>query len=127
LLLRLLAAGWDCALPAVPAPGAALAFRRWRPDHDLVAGGYGIPEPPPSAPPLRPAALLVPLLAFDRAGHRLGQGAGHYDRTLAELRAAGPLLALGLAFAVQEEPALPAEPHDQRLDWIVTEAGALKV
>ena len=126
LLHQLRNAGWRCALPVVTAPALPLTFRLWRPDDGLVAGHYGIPEPPPSAAPCRPAVVLVPLVAFDRAGHRLGQGAGHYDRTLAALRASGPVLAIGLAFAVQEEPALPVEPHDQPLDWIVTEAGALR-
>ncbi len=128
LLLGLSAAGWALALPVVTAPDAPLAFRSWRPDDLLVAGGYGIPEPAPSAPLVRPAVVLVPLLAFDRAGHRLGQGAGHYDRTLAALRMPGsaPVLAVGLAFAAQEVPAVPASVHDQRLDWIVTEQGAIR-
>ena len=121
------AAGWDCALPVVVGAAAPLRFRRWRPGEPLVAGGGGIPEPASSAPEVSPSVVLVPLVAFDRAGRRLGQGAGHYDRTLAVLRARAPVLVVGLAFAVQEEPALPAAPHDQPLDWIVTEQGAHRV
>jgi 5-formyltetrahydrofolate cyclo-ligase len=121
------AAGWGCALPVVAGAAGSLRFRRWQPGAPLAAGAWGIPEPVVSAPEVRPTVVLVPLLAFDRAGHRLGQGGGHYDRTLALLRARASVLAVGLAFALQEEPALPAAPHDQPLDWVVTEVGALRV
>ncbi len=127
LLHRLGAVGWDCALPVVVDAGGALRFRRWRPGDPLPVGAYGMPEPSALAPEVRPGLVLVPMLAFDRAGHRLGQGGGHYDRTLAQLRTRASVLAVGLAFAAQEEPALPVEPHDQPLDWIVTEKGAIRV
>lgn len=76
---------------------------------------------------LRPSLLLVPMLAFDRHGHRLGYGAGYYDRTLDGLRANGAVLAVGVAFAAQEMPAVPVDRHDERLDWIVTERETLRI
>ena len=124
LLSALHARGHACALPVVDGP-RPLVFREWRPGQALGAGAHGIPVPPATAPELAPRVLCVPLLAFDRAGHRLGYGGGHYDRTLAGLRADGPVLAVGIAFADQEEASLPAEDHDQRLDWVVTEADAI--
>ncbi len=73
---------------------------------------------------MTPEVLLVPMLAFDRSGYRLGYGGGYYDRTLAALRAAGRVLAVGIAYAAQEVPSVPHGPRDERLDWIATDAGA---
>jgi 5-formyltetrahydrofolate cyclo-ligase len=81
-----------------------------------------IPEPAPEAGDVEPDMLFIPLSAFDRRGHRIGYGAGHYDRTLAGLRARGPILAVGVAYSVCEVEAVPNEPHDQRLDYILTES-----
>jgi 5-formyltetrahydrofolate cyclo-ligase len=78
-------------------------------------------EPSPQSEVVEPDVVLVPLAAFDRAGHRIGYGAGHYDRTLAQLRASKPVVAIGLAFAVQEIEAVPALPHDVGLDYVLTE------
>jgi 5-formyltetrahydrofolate cyclo-ligase len=116
--------GHAVALPVVAGPERLLAFRRWRPGDALAAGAFGLSEPQPQAPAVTPQALIVPLLAFDRAGYRLGYGRGYYDRTLQALRAAGPVLAVGVAFAAQEVAELPRDGFDQRLDWIVTERGA---
>lgn len=127
LLAALHQRGFSCALPVVDRRGGPLVFRGWEPDMALVDGAYGIKEPPPSAPAVVPSILLVPLLAFDRAGHRLGSGGGYYDRTLAALREDGKIVAVGVGFAAQEVACLPAEIHDQRLDWIVTEKGAIKI
>jgi 5-formyltetrahydrofolate cyclo-ligase len=80
-----------------------------------------IPEPRREAPAVDPDLLFVPLLAFDRRGHRIGYGAGHYDRTLKRLRAAGPIHAVGVAYSVCEVAAVPDEPHDEPLDFILTE------
>jgi 5-formyltetrahydrofolate cyclo-ligase len=127
LLGALAAAGWRCALPVVAAATEPLGFRLWRPGESLRPGALGIPEPEASAAMVVPRVLLVPVLAFDRAGRRLGQGAGYYDRTLEALRALParrPVLALGLAYAAQELPTLPVGSHDQPLDWIVTEIEA---
>jgi 5-formyltetrahydrofolate cyclo-ligase len=87
---------------------------------DLVPGPLRIPQPRADAPEVTPRLLLVPLIAATRTGLRLGQGGGYYDRTLARLRAAAPTIAIGLAWDVQLTDHLPAEPHDQRLDWIAT-------
>jgi len=112
---------FDVALPVVVRRGQPLLFRRWRPGDALVPGGFGTSVPAPQAEELRPAVLLVPLLAFDRAGYRLGYGGGFYDRTLALLRGEGSVTAIGVAFAAQEVEAVPRDHFDQRLDYVVTE------
>lgn len=123
LLQRLGAGGWTLALPAI-AGAAPLIFRRWRFGDPLVRGERGIMEPAAGGEALRPSVLLIPLLAFDARGVRLGLGGGHYDRTLDALRRQGPVTAIGLAFDSQEMSHLPHGPHDQRLDWILTPSGA---
>jgi 5-formyltetrahydrofolate cyclo-ligase len=128
LVRRLAAIGAPTCLPCVVRRGEPLAFRRWLPDDPLRNVAFGLSEPLPAAAPVTPSVLLVPMLAFDRAGHRLGYGGGFYDRTLAALRAADPAtVAVGVAFAGQVRDAVPVGPHDQPLDWIVTEAGVLEV
>ena len=121
-LMRTLAAkGVRLALPAVMARGKSLAFRAWSPGDRLTLGPLGILEPSPAAAELVPDIVLVPLAAFDRAGHRIGYGAGHYDFTLAHLRKAKTIAAIGLAFAAQQIPDVPAAAHDVRLDLVLTE------
>jgi 5-formyltetrahydrofolate cyclo-ligase len=121
-LLRALAAeGARLALPAVMARGKSLAFRAWSPDDRLMLGPLGIPEPSPAAAEVIPDIMLVPLAAFDRAGHRIGYGAGHYDFTLAHLRKTKAIAAIGLAFAAQEIALVPALQHDVALDYVLTE------
>lgn len=127
LMTRIAAAGATLCLPDVGAEDAPLEFRRWAPDDGLTTGRYGIAVPEPDAEVLVPDLLLVPLLAFDRTGQRLGYGGGYYDRTIARLRAQGDVLAVGLAFSGQVRDDLPVEPHDVRLDWIVTESAAQPV
>lgn len=125
LLLRLRAHGADLLLPRIGVHGGLPEFLPWRPDAPLTPDAYGVPAPAPAAgAPQQPRLLLVPLLAFDRSGGRLGQGGGHYDRVLAQLQPQGAL-AVGLAYAAQELPAVPREPHDQTLDWVVTEREAI--
>ncbi len=121
ILSALAARGQRLCLPVVVEPGAALVFRGWRPDTALEPAAFGTQVPGPDCPVLEPDVLLVPLLAFDRRGHRLGYGGGFYDRTLAGLRACRPVLAIGLAFAAQEVDEVPVEAGDQPLDRIVTE------
>jgi len=110
------------ALPVVVGPEMPLEFRHWTPDSAMVTSGFGIAEPGLENPPLRPDIALVPLLAFDASGYRLGYGAGHYDRTLRQLRDDGlPVVAVGFGFAGQEVAAVPHDGYDERLDLMVTE------
>jgi 5-formyltetrahydrofolate cyclo-ligase len=118
---KLAEAGAKLALPAVLARGKSLAFRAWLPDDRLMLGPLGILEPSPAAAELVPDIMLVPLAAFDAAGHRIGYGAGHYDYTLAHLRKTKAITAIGVAFAVQQIKAVPALPHDVALDFVLTE------
>jgi 5-formyltetrahydrofolate cyclo-ligase len=121
-LMRMLAAnGVRLALPAVMARGKTLAFRKWSPDDRLMMGPLGILEPSPAATEVVPDIMLVPLAAFDRSGHRIGYGAGHYDYTLAHLHKAKAIIAIGIAFAAQEIAAVPALSHDVALDYVLTE------
>jgi 5-formyltetrahydrofolate cyclo-ligase len=121
LLRRLEAAGARLALPAVIGRGQALAMRAYETGASLVAGVWGIREPPADAPDLLPDVVIVPLLAFDRRGHRLGYGVGYYDRTIPALRASKPVVAVGIAFAEQEIAEVPITAHDARLDVVLTE------
>jgi 5-formyltetrahydrofolate cyclo-ligase len=125
LLAALAERGHRLALPAIRAAGQPLDFRAWRPGDALRPAGFGTQEPLPEAEILQPSLLLVPLLAFDPAGYRLGYGGGFYDRSLALLRGAGDILAVGLAFAAQQVAAVPREATDQSLDLLVTERGVL--
>lgn len=124
-LVRLARLGWDCALPVTPPQGQPLGFRRWRDGDAMVPGRFGTSEPGPEAAILQPSVLIVPLLAFDRRGGRIGYGAGYYDRTIQALRARGGTLAVGVAYALQEVPQVPVNDEDAPLDWVVTEEGAI--
>jgi 5-formyltetrahydrofolate cyclo-ligase len=121
LMRALTAQGLRLALPVIAARDRPLSFRAWSSDDRLARGPFGILEPLPEATELIPDIVLVPLAAFDRQGHRIGYGAGHYDRTLAALRAVRDLVAIGMAFAAQEIAAVPMEPHDVALDYVLTE------
>jgi 5-formyltetrahydrofolate cyclo-ligase len=120
LLDKLGAHGIAAALPVMQGRGAPLCFRLWKKSAPLGEAKWGIKEPLPG-PEVFPDLLFVPLLGFDRAGHRLGYGAGFYDRTLARLRAMQPVTAVGVGYAVQELPALPSESYDEKLDFVLTE------
>lgn len=109
-------------VPVIIAAGQALRFREWTPGCALIRGEFGAMIPAEGAW-IEPEVLIVPLVAFDARGFRLGYGGGFYDRTLEGLRARRPTLAVGFAFAAQELPEVPIEPTDQRLDAVVTEAG----
>jgi 5-formyltetrahydrofolate cyclo-ligase len=109
-------------VPVIVGRALPLEFREWRPGARMRPGPFGALVPAAGAV-LVPMVLIVPLLAFDRRGFRLGYGGGYYDRTLERLRAVGPVTAIGLAFAAQEVAAVPVEPVDQPLDLIVTEDG----
>jgi 5-formyltetrahydrofolate cyclo-ligase len=124
ILRGLLKRGQTVALSQIRHP--RLSWREWRPGDVLIKGGFGVREPGPDAPECFPRALLVPLAAFDRQGHRIGYGKGHFDRSIAALSEMHPLITIGLAFSVQEMASVPAEDHDRRLDVIVTEAEVIQ-
>jgi len=123
LMRRFAEAGAQLALPAATALDAPLVFRAYAPGDGLAPDVAGMAAPLGAAPALVPDLVIVPLLGFDAGGGRVGQGGGHYDRTLQALRAAGPVFALGLAYAAQAVARIPAEAHDQRLEAILTEKG----
>jgi len=119
LLERLVELGCHIAYPRVTGRGLPLEFHRVPDGEVLAPGAFGIHEPLDSWPRAVPQVLLVPLLAFDGTGHRLGYGGGFYDRTLALLS----VPAIGIAYAGQEVASLPRGPHDRTLDMILTEQG----
>jgi 5-formyltetrahydrofolate cyclo-ligase len=118
-------AGARLALPVVAGRGQPLVMRSWNFGEPLVSGVWGIREPPPSAREVFPDILIVPMLAFDRTGHRIGYGAGYYDMTIGRLRGMKPVIAVGIAYAVQEIAEIPATPRDARLDFVLTELETL--
>src|ERR1700712_270154 len=121
LMQALATRGARLSLPAIAPRGQSLKFRVWSAQDRLVQGPLGILEPSPAAAEIVPEIVLVPLAAFDRTGHRIGYGAGHYDRTLAQLRQSRAVTAIGLAFAAQQVEAVPALSHDVPLDYVLTE------
>ncbi len=113
------AAGCTLALPHVTKRAAPLRFLSWDPSHPLERGAFGLLQPVADAPEVSPDIILTPLVGFDDAGNRLGQGAGHYDRALA----ANPdAWRVGIAWSVQRVAALPADPWDMPLHAIATES-----
>ncbi len=118
------AAQGPVGVPVIVGRGLPLVFRRWTPDGATVAGPFGVMVPV-AGDAMIPRVLIVPLVGFDRAGGRLGYGGGFYDRTLQALRATGPVLAIGYAFAAQQTDDLPLDATDQPLDLIVTETGVI--
>jgi 5-formyltetrahydrofolate cyclo-ligase len=129
LMRRLAATGARLALPVAPTKGAddIIRFHLWAPGQALHPSPFGVHEPYPHRDGVEPDLVLVPLLAFDRNGGRLGYGGGHYDRTLKQLRAAKPIRAIGLAFAAQERARVPTDLSDQPLDAILTERGFISI
>jgi len=112
-------------VPVIAGNGLPLLFRQWTPGAAMIDGPFGA-QVPAAGDVIVPEVLIVPLVAFDRAGNRLGYGGGFYDRTLQRLRAARPTVAIGFAWAAQEAGCLPLEPTDQPLDMLVTEAGVMR-
>ena len=121
LLQKLAAAGARLALPAIAGRGKPLIMRAWEFGGPLDRGQWGIREPKPDAREVEPDILLVPLLAFDRAGYRIGYGAGYYDMTIHRLRGRKAVTAVGIAFAAQEVQKIPTTERDERLDLVLTE------
>jgi 5-formyltetrahydrofolate cyclo-ligase len=126
LLRRLAAEGYRLALPVMQGKAEPLLFRAWAPGDEMNKAVWGIAEPKPDKPALDPDILIVPLLAFDRAGWRLGYGGGFYDRSLRELRARKAIVAVGLAFDEQQVDAVPHLDYDERLDWVLRPSGPLR-
>jgi 5-formyltetrahydrofolate cyclo-ligase len=120
LLAALDQAGYRIGLPVVIGKGRPLVFRQWQPGDAMATGPFGIEQPLATAPEIKPDILIVPMAAFDAAGYRIGYGGGFYDRSIAGLRAAQPVIAIGLAYDAQEVETVPREAHDARLDHLVT-------
>jgi len=121
LLRKLAAAGAQLALPVIAGRGKPLTMRAWNQGDDLASGQWGIREPTAQAREVDPDVLIVPLACFDRAGHRIGYGAGYFDMTIHRLRGIKPVVAVGIAFAQQEIDRVPANAHDEALDLVLTE------
>ena len=124
LIDRIKQFGAAIALPRVNEDDT-LEFLLWEPGEPLIAGRFGLMEPSKDAPLAEPSLVLVPLLGFDAKGNRLGYGKGHYDRALAKLRTKGRTFACAIAYKAQMVDDLPAESHDEQLDWAVTEQGSV--
>jgi len=128
LMAWLFEQGARLCLPATPlSDEKALRFFAFAPGDALAKGRFGVWEPMAGAAQVRPDIVLVPLLGFDLQGHRLGYGQGHYDRALCALRSEGAVTAVGLGYACQGVLAVPAEPHDQRLDWVLTPDQSIQI
>ena len=126
LMIQLNKADLTCALPVVKEKHRPLIFRQWQLGEPLKEGELGLHQPSEEALLLIPQVLIVPLLAFDQEGYRLGWGAGYYDRTLAKLREESKIVAIGVGFSLQQLGKFPRDRHDQRLDFIVTEKGVIE-
>jgi 5-formyltetrahydrofolate cyclo-ligase len=126
LLGKLAGEGWTTCLPIVLGKGLPLEFRRWLPGEPLVKGVWGIERPPDTSQVVEPDVLIIPLLAFDRQGYRLGYGGGFYDRTLEKLRVLKNIVAIGVGYSGQEVDAVPHGAHDQPLDYMMTEKEIFK-
>lgn len=124
LIEKLLDIKNEVSLPVVLGKEQPLAFRKIEKETRLVEGAFSILCPSDKCIEVRPTIVIVPLLAFDKAGYRLGYGGGFYDRTLAQLRDEGNVLSIGFAFSEQEVEAVPVDRYDQKLDWIVTDKEA---
>jgi 5-formyltetrahydrofolate cyclo-ligase len=121
LMRKLASVGARLALPVVAGRGKPLVMRAYAFGQELNAGVWGIREPKPDAPEVDPDIMIVPLVAFDRRGHRIGHGAGYYDMTINRLRAIKPVVAVGIAYAAQEFDEVPTTSRDARLDLVLTE------
>ncbi len=126
LLEQFFTRGFAIGLPLVTAANTPLTFLTYQPGDRLIKGDFDVFTPPHDVATVTPSLLLVPLLAFDRAGYRLGYGGGFYDRTLALLRQRGAIKAIGLAFSGQEVDAVPHDGFDQPLDGVLCENGLIE-
>ena len=113
-------------LPVTGKPGAPMIFRSWKTGDKLQLGQYGVQQPEQIKMKLEPDTVIVPLLAFDRFGNRLGYGGGYYDSTISFLRQKREILAIGVAFDCQEVSSVPSNEQDERLDWVITEKRVIR-
>ncbi|MBL6927541.1 MAG: 5-formyltetrahydrofolate cyclo-ligase [Rhodospirillales bacterium] len=126
LLARVSTLGAICALPVIAGRDQALRFRQWLPGDELESAALATRQPTADKPWVTPAIILMPLLAFDARGYRLGQGGGYYDRTLAELKSGGDVLSVGIAYSCQKVTEVPHGTYDMRLDWVATEKALIE-
>jgi 5-formyltetrahydrofolate cyclo-ligase len=126
LMARLSDDGFALALPVIDGKGKPLVMRAWKPGEPLQQKTWGIEEPLPDAPEVHPDIVLVPLLAFDAEGYRLGYGGGFYDRTLVKLRAMKPIIAIGVAYDEQRVDVVPRGRYDEPVDWMLTPSGPFR-
>jgi 5-formyltetrahydrofolate cyclo-ligase len=127
LALRLMSLGWHAAMAVADKPASALEFRHWAPEVPMQNDRYGIPVPQSEIVPT-PDVLLIPMIAFDAQGYRLGYGGGYFDRTLAHLSASSSYpIAVGIGFAQAQVDSVLPQAHDQRMTMVVTEAGLWQV
>jgi 5-formyltetrahydrofolate cyclo-ligase len=119
--------GHICCLPITSPADRMLHFKTWAPDTALAKGQFDIAEPSAANAAVTPAVLLIPLLAFDNNGYRLGYGKGHYDTTLSDLKKTGNITTIGIGYEAQRVDRVPTEPHDQALNWILTEQKAYRI
>ena len=126
LMQRLSDEGFPLALPVIAGKGKPLIMRAWKLGERLQKKTWGIKEPLPDAPEVHPDIVLVPLLAFDAEGYRLGYGGGFYDRTLAKLRAVKPIIAIGVAYDEQRVDAVPRGSYDEPVDWMLIPSGPFR-
>ena len=126
LFLGLEAMGCNCLLPVMAGRKEPLQFHQWKPGDTLVSSRFGVLEPSKFHPSNTPDVLILPLLAFDRHGTRLGYGGGYYDRTLRALRGKGEVLAIGAAYQDQEMNDVPSDTHDQKMDALVTDRAVIR-
>jgi len=126
LLRRLHGEGHALAMPVMQGKGLPLVFRAWAPGDAMDKAVWGIAEPRADKPVLEPDIVLVPLLAFDATGWRLGYGGGYFDRTLRGLRARKSIVAIGLAYDESQVDAVPHLDYDERLDWVLRPSGPLR-
>lgn len=127
LMSELYTTGHLIALPVVVGNGKPLIFRVWEPGNILEKGGFSTRHPSPNKPEVQPTVLMVPLLAFDVNGQRLGWGGGFYDRTISKFRSQGSIITVGIAYQNQEVDCVPHISTDEPLDWVITETKAQKI
>jgi len=126
LIEKLISQGHLLSLPAIADDNQHITFRRYRLNDPITMGPFRIPQPFDTSEEVNPSLIIVPMLGFSRNGHRLGYGKGFYDQLLARIRAERPVTVVGIAFSEQETE-FPFEPHDQLMDWIITENEAIKI